>query len=190
MNEKQICSGIREVGREGEVGKESGGLSPEWKERREAEEIWKDVVGYEGLYQVSSLGKVRTIEGVILKQWIKDGYHVVSLKTTTRKCLFVHRLMALAFLSKKEKDREVDHINRDRSDNRLNNLRWVSRAENIVNQNKFAVYKRESGRFQSRISVNGKKKTLGTFDTYEEALVKRIEAEELYYPNIKQIRIL
>ena len=109
------------------------------------EEEWRDVVGYEGLYQVSNLGRVRTLDYRrtgkirILKQcWDSDGYCRVALfpKEGLRrksKSAFVHRLVGAAFIPNPEQKAEIDHINGTRNDNRVENLRWATRKENDNN---------------------------------------------------------
>lgn len=108
---------------------------------------WKDINGYEGLYRVSSdgdvmsldrvfinsYGKKRFTKGVLLKN-IKHpkGYSYVTLsKEGFCKRFLVHRLVAQAFIDNKENKPEVNHINGDKSDNRLDNLEWVTGSENI-----------------------------------------------------------
>lgn len=104
-----------------------------------AKEIWKDVVGYEGLYEVSNLGNVRSVDFQgkkrirLLKQaTIGDGYlHVNLCKNGVHKTGYTHRLVAQAFISNPERKPVVDHINTIRTDNRLENLRWVTQRENV-----------------------------------------------------------
>lgn len=110
-------------------------------------EIWKDVVGYEGIYEVSNLGRVRTHEnktttsvkhGVrhwkqrILKQKVsKDNNCRVSLwKDKTDKTWLVHRLVALAFLPLEEGRDYVNHIDGHRLNNTVENLEWCNHKEN------------------------------------------------------------
>lgn len=116
-------------------------------------EEWKNIEGYEGLYQVSSLGRVktlarncyftnrwgqaatRTIDEMIMKTKIQNnGYEVVTLsKNGVRQSISVHRLVAMAFIPNPENKPQVDHINGDKTLNIMSNLRWVSAAENAAN---------------------------------------------------------
>ena len=108
-------------------------------------EEWLDVDGYEGLYQVSNTGKVKTLERkrrdekkeyrvrekILSLPLNAYGYPVVSLhKDGVARTVTVHRLVAAAFLPNPDGKRCVDHINGDRADNRVENLRWVSHREN------------------------------------------------------------
>lgn len=93
-------------------------------------EIWKKVIGFEN-YSVSSLGRIRNDKsGTIRKlQTYTKGYFSVRLDG---KNLLVHRLVAIAFLDNPERKTVVDHLNGDRKDNRVENLRWVTTAENLM----------------------------------------------------------
>lgn len=108
-------------------------------------EIWKDVKGYEGSYQVSNLGRVksldreiksrygfRKIKGIILKEIPdKDGYYRVNLKESQNgKTKNIHRLVATAFIDNKENKPQVNHINGVKNDNNVNNLEWSTLSEN------------------------------------------------------------
>lgn len=102
-------------------------------------EQWKDIYGYEGIYQVSNLGRVKSLKcgkERILKSCVNGfGYHLVNLYLNKGyKSLYVHRLVATAFIDNPNNRREIDHINRDKNDNRACNLRWVTRKENMDNR--------------------------------------------------------
>jgi hypothetical protein len=101
----------------------------------EYKEIWLDVIGYEGLYQVSNLGNVRSIKNKkprLLKAFVnKNGYKYVGLcKDAIKKDYTNHRLVLLNFLPNKKNKRTVNHINGIKTDNRLCNLEWATDSEN------------------------------------------------------------
>lgn len=113
-------------------------------------EHWKDIKGYEGLYQVSDLGRIKSLERtfrsgknhlnvmtypsrVIKNKRYKSGYlYIVLSKNGVPKKFKIHRLVAQAFCPNPDGKPCVDHINTKRDDNRAENLRWV---DNITNQN-------------------------------------------------------
>jgi hypothetical protein len=122
-----------------------------------------------------------------MKQSISmDGYLKVQLRDRGRKSsIEVNRLMALTFIDKNYIDKGLvcDHINRDRSDNYLNNLRVVTQRANSSNTNRsnelMGAYHRSNGKWQSSITVNGKQIYLGTFDCREEAHLSYMNYLEL-----------
>lgn len=114
-------------------------------------EIWKDVKGYDGIYQVSNLGRVKSLErGVqyigsngkscwrinrerILKSPIAShGYPNIGLRFEGNvKVVCVHRLVADAFLPNPDNKETVNHKNGDKTNNNVNNLEWATNAENL-----------------------------------------------------------
>lgn len=115
--------------------------------------IWKDVIGYEGIYQVSNTGQVKRIAesnnqykaGYVLKQQINRGYCSVELNGIGKpKCVRVHRLVAMAFIPNEHNKPHINHINGIRNDNRVENLQWVTPKENEIHKHrvlKSTVYK-------------------------------------------------
>lgn len=98
------------------------------------EEIWKDIPEYEGIYQASNLGRIRSLKKKaprILKQCLKeDGYNRVNLyKDGKYKNCQVHRLVALTFVPNPDNKPTVDHIDRDKTNNNIENLRWATSLE-------------------------------------------------------------
>lgn len=125
-------------------------------------EVWKDVIGYEGLYQVSNLGRVKSYpkkwycgngmnnlkfhNGILLKTHVTyNGYAKVALcKKGKNKHLLIHRLIAEAFIANIDKKPCVNHINGIKTDNRIENLEWATYSENTKHsfKNKFQVIKK------------------------------------------------
>ncbi|KQC33993.1 hypothetical protein AAU57_12115 [Nonlabens sp. YIK11] len=156
-------------------------------------ESWKDIKGYEGLYQVSSIGRVKSLDrfvsrknhqtyfkGKILKHRSrKDGYyHVALCKKGKVKNFGVHQLVAMAFLDHTPCGYKVvvDHINNEKLDNRYQNLQLISTRENCSKDKSgytskyIGVHKHQSyNKWVATISVRGKSKYLGYYNTEKEA---------------------
>lgn len=109
------------------------------------QEIWKDIKGYEGLYQVSNKGRVKSLDryvlrngntlfvrGVILSQLNNRGYLTVRLCNSGKyKNYFVHRLVANAFIHNDNNYFEINHIDENKHNNYVENLEWCDRKYNI-----------------------------------------------------------
>lgn len=99
-------------------------------------ESWKPIEGYEGLYEVSDQGRVRSLrKDIILKPSTPDKYwsykRVYLCNEGKQVTIGVHRLVAQAFIPNPESKSQVNHINGDKTDNRALNLEWVSASTNI-----------------------------------------------------------
>jgi len=113
-------------------------------------EIWKPIKDYEGLYEISNLGRVKSLprNGTIKTEKIlipnmSGRYARIGLRNKIKIRYSVHRLVAEAFIPNPNNLPQVDHINGDRYDNRVENLRWVTAKENIGNPVTFAKYKQK-----------------------------------------------
>lgn len=106
------------------------------------QEIWKDIEGYEGRYQISNFGRIasllpyyksKTGERHLIKTSITRGYETVGLvKDKKRKNFLVHRLVAIAFIPNPNNYKEINHIDEDKLNNNVTNLEWCTRAYNMA----------------------------------------------------------
>lgn len=142
----------------------------------ENREIWKSISGYPN-YEVSSFGRVRNATtGIILKQSLRQKYPSINLcKQGMVKGFRIHQLVASEFLEKVDGSNFVDHVDGDRTNNVVSNLRYCTSSQNSANRNQKGtsglkgVSKERNGKFRSRIKKDGKHFHLGTFDTKEQA---------------------
>lgn len=128
-------------------------------------EIWKDIEGYEGYYQISSCGRVKSLERDVFrkdgtfqrrkKETIKankinsDGYYQTTLSVNgIDRSYRVHDLVARAFIEIPEsyEKLEVNHIDCDRKNNNVDNLEWKTHKENIEHSAKLGHYKKRCGK--------------------------------------------
>ena len=139
-------------------------------------------------YEISNLGRIRNkkTQKILKQSIIKGGYKVVTLK---QKTFYVHKLLGIAFIQNPLNKLCIDHINNDKLDNNLLNLRWVTYNEN--NQNRSlsknnllgikGVRKIYNDKFVARVKFNNKEYHLGSFKTLEEAQkARKIKASELF----------
>jgi len=159
------------------------------------EEIWKDIKEYEGVYQVSNTGKIKSLErevyhprnGTInlkekLKKFTKhkDGRLQVTLSFEgVKRMKMVSNLVAEHFKDKNNIRECIIHLDGDKSNNNASNLKYVTRRDvAFIRENKsesktskkYGVwFEKSKNRFRASITFNGKQKTLGTFKTEKEA---------------------
>lgn len=164
-------------------------------------EIWKDIPNYKGIYQASNLGNVRSLnynrtrKTQLLKTRITNsGYISTSLQTNKKpKQFLIHQLVAMAFLGHVPDGMKkvVNHINFNKSDNRVDNLEIITARENsnlkhIPSSSKFTgvAFHKLTKKWQAQITINGKQEYLGLFDCeleaskYYENALKTIERKE------------
>jgi len=111
------------------------------------EEIWKDIPSYEGIYQISNIGRVRNLEYYIIESTGKrrkrrariisnklpegaEYYQVILFKNKKSKLWRIHRLVAIAFISNPENLREINHKDHNKLNNSVDNLEWCSHSYN------------------------------------------------------------
>lgn len=135
------------------------------------EEVWKDISGFLGVYQVSNLGRVRSLDrkiytqngklhsstkGKVIKHFkTKEGYHRVQLCLNGRnKKFLVHRLVAQSFVPNDTLKLEVNHKNANKDDNTASNLEWVTRKENVKHSFELNLVYRDKGEQRYNAKLN------------------------------------
>lgn len=150
-------------------------------------EIWKDVVGYEGLYKVSNFGRIKSCPlrsnhngELIMKNQIITGYKVVSLcKNNKMKLVKVHRLVAIAFIDNPDNKPQVNHIDGNKLNNNVDNLEWVTAQENSLHAFRLGLRESQKGKENNRsvvvqqLDTNGniKAEYFGTREAERQTLV-------------------
>ena len=116
-------------------------------------EIWKSIEGFEGLYEISNIGRVKSIgtyntckRGIMNPMIDPDGYpHVRLYNNGTSKDIAIHRLVAIAFIPNPNKYRYVNHKDENTQNNKVSNLEWCTNSYNLIYSKgkKVAQYTRE-----------------------------------------------
>ena len=165
-------------------------------------EQWKDIPDYEGYYQISNLGRVKSLEKTLIirgrkcvykalmkKNGIgKRGYWETSIYKNGKGCRTkIHRLIAISFIDNPKNHPQVNHIDGNRLNNKISNLEWVNNRENSCHRFKSSnltskytgvSYFKRNNKWRSSIQVNGVSIRFGMFNTEEEAYEKRLEYEK------------
>lgn len=162
-------------------------------------EVWKNINGYDGAYQISNSGKVKSFKrnkkGAILKS-ANDGrgYLTVGLsKKGVQETCRIHVLVAIYFLNHKQNGKQdivVDHIDNDKLNNNLSNLQLITNRKNTSKDRKGGnskyvgvFYYKYTKRWMAHITINNKKKHIGYFSS-------ELEAHEAYQSELKKIEKL
>ena len=170
-------------------------------------EIWKDIPGYEGLYQASDLGRVKSLKRIINHSHLnckvvrkekvlkptfdsKKYHHLKLTINAISKTFKVHKLIAMTFLNHKTDGTTrlvIDHINNIRIDNRLENLQIITNRENCSKDRKSMYsdytgvsFNKRRNKFIAYINLNGKLKHLGYF-------LNDIDASKAYQDKLREI---
>ena len=147
------------------------------------DEIWKDIEGYEDDYQVSNLGRVKSLPKKCWNgkgYWFRDGRILIPIKSKKgylnewcRKRIFkVHRLVANAFIPNPQNLPQVNHIDGDKTNNCVTNLEWVTDGENLLHAYRVLGRKQKAGKnhHNSRAVLQLKDgKIINSFDSLNEA---------------------
>lgn len=132
------------------------------------QEYWKDIIGYEGLYSISNLGRIwnhnfqKYMKARLCK---RNGYMKIGLTKDSKQTMFsVHRLVAIAHIPNPENKKEVNHKDLIKTNNNVNNLEWVTPMENIdwnrVNNNFNSVFTVEQVKYILTLLKNNPKLNL------------------------------
>jgi hypothetical protein len=150
-------------------------------------ERWKVIDEYDN-YSVSTYGRVRNdkTNKTLKHKTEKNGYHRVCLCVNgKKKSMYIHRIVAVAFIDNPLNKQCVDHINNDRKNNNISNLRYATNSENQMNKKKLSNntsgvtgvnWHKGHKKWEAGIKIDKIKKHLGYFETIEEAKEARIKA--------------
>lgn len=155
----------------------------------------EQIIGYEGLYEIHLTGTADgqpkvwscTYNKYLTPRLTRKGYHTVLLSKNNRATDFkIHRLVATHFINPHEHPdfTQIDHINRDKTDNRIQNLRWTSNLLNQLNRPGFHGYhwNTEKQRWQVKMKVNGVRLHLGYYKEEKDAANAYVAALDQYHP--------
>jgi hypothetical protein len=158
-------------------------------------EIWVKTQEYDYDYCFSNMGRIKLGDKIVKQYLDKDLYCLCHLKTNGKMKLFrVHRIIAKYYIENKENKPQINHINSNPKDNRIENLEWVSNSENnihkFLNKNKSSIYVgvtycKTYKKWRGQIQINKKKISTGYFNTELEAHESYLEYKRLNNINSK-----
>jgi hypothetical protein len=126
------------------------------------QEEWKPCIGFEGIYEISTLGKVKSlirkgskIEKIRKLQLRPDGYFSVGLRKKSKtKNYFVHRLVAMAFIKNEDNKKIINHLDGVKNNNYYENLEWSTYSENTNHAYKLFLMQRGEKHFKAKLSID------------------------------------
>lgn len=161
-----------------------------------SEEVWKPIKDYEGLYEISNFGRVKNAKhNTMLKMHNKEGYQRLALHRNGKsRCVYVHRLVAETFIENHDpKKKVVDHIDRERTNNHVSNLRWATLSQNSKNRHitggkskyKGVTFRERNQKYEVNACFNSKHHYIGSYENekqaakaYNEACIKLLESDD------------
>ena len=170
------------------------------------EEIWRPIKGYEGYYEASNMGNIRSVDRIILstanilhtehtqlrkgrllKQGNgREGYKLVVLQRDgKKKTFYAHRIIAITFIENPENKPCIDHINGDHTDNRAENLRWCTQKENINNPN---TLHKNIATLRNNNASGCKPKTILQLDKETFAVIREIPPKTSFFKDMGYVR--
>ena len=159
-------------------------------------EEWKSINGYEN-YEISDHGNIKNIKtNKMLSPNIRStGYYFIELyDNKIRRTKAIHRLVAEAFLENPDNKRCVDHIDRNKLNNHISNLRYATDSQNNMNKSRQSnntsgivgvYFCKDRNKWRAVIKKDGNPIHLGYFETKEEAIEARSNAEETYFKEFR-----
>lgn len=137
-------------------------------------EQWKDIYNYEGIYQVSSAGRIKSLkrrgcknERILTPHLNNNGYYFISLcRNGVCKNVTVHRLVALAFIPEVKDKLQVNHINGEKTDNRVSNLEWVNNREDVIHSFKTHPHYLENLRSEAYLNALNQRRKIKPVNQY------------------------
>ena len=158
-------------------------------------EKWESINGYEN-YKISDHGNIKNIKtNKMLKPRVNNrGYNTVDLYNIGKRTKQIHRLVAEAFLENPDDKLCVDHIDRNKLNNHISNLRYATLSENGMNQSKRSDntsgitgvnFDKARNKWKAQIQKDGNPIHLDYFETKEEAIEARSKAEETYFKEFR-----
>lgn len=156
------------------------------------DEKWVDVLGWEGYYKVSNLGRFKSLkrktssgrsisEKILTQNLVKVGYLRVHLRSKNNKSVLSHILIARSFIPNPEGKKEVNHKNADKTDNKVSNLEWATRLENVEHAVLLGLIK-----YQGEDNFSSKLTNKQVLDIFNSNLPRKVIAKN-HGINVEQI---